>query len=150
MTRASPEYYSWANMRQRCLNPRRKDYSYYGGRGITVCDRWSLFENFLEDMGLKPSSLHQLDRENNSLSYSPDNCRWATKSEQMANRRRFSTANQEDPMRLISPHQKGWRVRINLQPKQQFQKLCASLEEAIALRDLLEYERATHCSLTSF
>ena len=136
-------------MRRRCLQKTGNDYHYYGGRGITICDRWSSFENFLSDMGERPSPQHSLDRSNNALNYTPDNCTWATKSEQVKNRRRFSTANQDDPMRLISPHPFGWRVRLCLQPKKQFQQLCSTLDEAIALRDLLEYERAFHFQLTS-
>jgi hypothetical protein len=149
MTRASPEYEAWMNMRKRCFYPKGKDNKYYGGRGITVCDRWSRFDYFLLDMGERPSPQHSLDRVNNHLDYTPDNCMWATKSQQMRNRRRFTRASSDNPMRYLSRHQKGWRVRITLQPKKQFQQLCASLDEAIALRDLLEYERAVHFKLQS-
>ena len=87
-TQRSPEYLSWAAMKSRCLNSNRKEYPYYGGRGITVCDRWQeSFENFLQDMGKRPSKTHSLDRIDNSGNYDPSNCRWATKSEQIANRR---------------------------------------------------------------
>lgn len=82
------EYNSWAAMRGRCNNPKNQDYASYGGRGLTVCDRWGSFENFLADMGQKPSPQHSIDRVNNDAGYSPDNCRWATKLEQRHNQRK--------------------------------------------------------------
>lgn len=84
----SPEYQTWADMKTRCLNVRHKCYADYGGRGITVCDRWLEFENFYADMGPRPSKSHSLDRKDNDGNYEPDNCRWATKREQSANTRR--------------------------------------------------------------
>ncbi|CAB5212895.1 hypothetical protein UFOVP191_57 [uncultured Caudovirales phage] len=81
------EYNTWHNMISRCHNPKCKEYPYYGGRGITVCDRWLSIENFLADMGMKPSQTHSLDRINNDGNYEPSNCRWATKKEQSRNKR---------------------------------------------------------------
>lgn len=84
----TPEYWAWSNMRQRCNNPRFQQFADYGGRGITVCDRWNSFEAFFVDVGLRPSSLHSLDRKDNNGNYEPGNVRWATKKQQCRNTRR--------------------------------------------------------------
>jgi len=81
------EYRSWLSMRRRCNDHKHPYYHNYGGRGITVCDRWERYSNFLKDMGRAPSPKHTLDRKENHLGYSKDNCRWATKKEQANNRR---------------------------------------------------------------
>jgi hypothetical protein len=86
----SVEFKTWDSMLQRCLNSNYHGYKYYGGRGITVCERWkNSFQNFLEDMGEKPKGL-SLDRINNNGNYEPNNCKWATHSEQMSNRRKWT------------------------------------------------------------
>lgn len=85
--RRSATYMTWDSMVQRTTNPRNPNWPYYGGRGITLCVRWRSFELFLADMGERPAGL-TLDRIDNDRGYEPENCRWATKSEQQLNQRR--------------------------------------------------------------
>lgn len=79
---------SWVSMKTRCYNKKSQKYPIYGGRGITICDRWlESYQNFLDDMGERPSVSHSIDRyPNNDGNYEPGNCRWATKGEQVRNR----------------------------------------------------------------
>lgn len=81
------EYYTWTGMRQRCRNPKSGAYKYYGARGIEVCARWNSFDNFMADMGPKPSPDHTIERENVNGNYEPDNCVWLHKDQQAKNRR---------------------------------------------------------------
>jgi hypothetical protein len=89
------EYRVWAQMIGRCTNPKNSRYAYYGGRGIVVCSRWrkgedgiGAFECFLADVGPKPGPGFSIDRVNNDGPYEPGNVRWATKKQQISNRRR--------------------------------------------------------------
>lgn len=77
----------WRGMKDRCQNPGNSLYARYGARGISVSEEWQDFENFFMDMGFRPSPLHSLDRIDNSLGYSKENCRWATSKQQNRNRR---------------------------------------------------------------
>lgn len=90
-----PEYQVWFKMKERCQKPSSKDWPYYGGRGITVCERWNDFGNFLMDMGRRPFKRAELDRVDNSQGYSRENCRWATHTENCNNQRSniYFTAN---------------------------------------------------------
>jgi hypothetical protein len=96
------EYRAWANMLRRCDNTKVASFKYYGARGIRVCERWrGSYPAFLEDMGRKPSAAHSLDRIDSDCDYGPDNCRWATRSEQSRNRRivkRFEFAGEKLPL----------------------------------------------------
>lgn len=78
-------YWSWQNMRARCLKASNQDYGRYGGRGIRVCERWASFANFLLDMGTKPEG-YSIERRDNDKDYCPENCLWIPKSEQAKNR----------------------------------------------------------------
>ena len=99
--RYNPTYKSWQSMHLRCRYPSAAHYDCYGGRGITICKRWMSFENFLIDMGERPPA-HSLDRINNDGNYEPNNCRWATRSTQMKNRRPFRFWKNAKPSLLHS------------------------------------------------
>ena len=85
---STPEYRCWAKMRERCTYPRHNRWHIYGGRGIAVCEKWEKsFEAFLADMGRKPHPSYSIDRINNDLGYTLENCRWASPKTQANNRR---------------------------------------------------------------
>jgi hypothetical protein len=103
-----PEYTVLQNMKQRCYYPRANGYKYYGGKGVTVCDRWlgkNGFQNFLEDVGPRPSEKHTIDRIDVNGNYEPGNVRWATWNEQNVNR----SNNLETPG--VRRTNDGWAVQ---------------------------------------
>lgn len=85
--KVTPELNIWMGMRGRCNNKAHPAYQRYGGRGITVCERWDDFSAFLEDMGPRPGCEYSLERKDNDRGYEPDNCVWATRGQQCRNRR---------------------------------------------------------------
>lgn len=93
-------YSSWDSMKQRCLNPNHRSYHNYGGRGITICEQWLTFENFLADMGQRPENTW-LERRDNNKGYTPENCYWATPSQQNRNTRRNHYVEHNGQRKLV-------------------------------------------------
>lgn len=125
----SPEYLAWGHMRRRCQDPQHPQFRNYGGRGIAVCERWQEFQNFLADMGARPSPRHSLDRIDNDGSYEPGNCRWATKDVQQHNRRARSNTGHRGISWTSRDKTYVWRVTrrgVRLEGR------ATSLNEAVA------------------
>ncbi len=132
----TPEYGIWCAMRNRCNNPKVDRYPVYGGRGIKVCERWSNFENFIADMGLRPSGKHSIDRRDNDGDYEPSNCYWATPEQQTYNKSttlRFDYKGQRLTVKeasektgisrgtLMGRYQRGWTTaKIIETPKREW------------------------------
>lgn len=125
------EYRTWNAMKSRCNNPNVTGYENYGGRGISVCQRWSeSFEAFFEDMGLKPSDKHSIERLDNDGNYEPSNCTWGTAYEQMRNRRDNINITKDGE----THNQTDWGRKFGLSDgaiKRRIQK-GMTLEEAVA------------------
>lgn len=107
----TPTYRSWYAMKARCINPNNSRYASYGGRGITVCDTWMSFTNFLSDMGERPEG-HTLDRLDNSLGYSPSNCRWASSKQQAQNKRNNTIISANGKSQCLQ----AWANELNVPP----------------------------------
>ena len=100
----SSEYTAYWGMRMRCENPKRKNWKYYGARGIKVCERWrNNPQNFLDDMGPKPSPNHTLGRKDNDGDYTPENCSWETWKQQAASRRKSAHRRKSERKRSHPP-----------------------------------------------
>lgn len=125
----TPEHDTWLAMRQRCSNPKHRSFKHYGARGITVCQRWSSFEAFFADMGLRPSSRYTIERIDNEGPYSPSNCRWATRMEQGANSRRNRRLTYRGETLTLSE----WARRFKIQRLTLLMRLKSGLTVAEAL-----------------
>jgi hypothetical protein len=140
------EYKAYWHMYSRCTNPNNAGYKNYGGRGITICDRWlepiKGFTNFLEDVGYAPSSEYSLDRINNDGNYETGNIRWATRTVQNINQRIQS--NNKSGVKGVGWHKKAnkWQARIGINNKIINLGLFSNLEDAIKAR--LETEERYH------
>ena len=111
----TPTYNVWCGMRKRCENPRSKSYPDYGGRGIKVCKRWHKFENFLADMGKRPSDSHEIDRIDGDGNYQPGNVRWVDDGRAQVRNRRKPKTNVSSKYRGVDWwNGSGWRARITV------------------------------------
>ena len=143
MSKLPHGYHTWIGMKQRCLNPNHKNYHQYGGRGITVCEQWMTWEGFCNDMGERPEG-KTLDRIEGSKGYYPENCRWATKEEQIANRRRQKMPAVSEMHGISHKTPKCYAVSFSLGNRSRHMGSRQTLEEAKELRDECLYEREFH------
>lgn len=129
MSRHQPTYQCWQDMRQRCTNPRSKQYHNYGGRGIFVCKEWiNSYSTFLADMGEKPNGL-SIDRRDNNKGYDMNNCRWATAKEQRENQRTTINLELEGVVRTL----RDWASSVNMSEM----TLARRLKSGASLKDAL-------------
>ena len=131
--RGQPEYTAWQAMRARCRDKKRSGYSYYGGRGIKVCERWDSYESFLADMGPKPTPQHTLDRIDPNKNYEPSNCRWATWEEQGRNHRPKPNKTGRPGVYIESEcPNRPFAARISVGGERRYLGTFATVEEATA------------------
>jgi len=115
----TPIYKAWQAMHDRCKNLKNRHYKNYGGRGITVCDRWQEFSSFLADMGMRPKGF-EVDRRDNDGPYSPENCRWVTRRANLNNRRLNNLVEFNGEVKTVTEwakvldiHEETLRHRVN-------------------------------------
>lgn len=131
----SPEHNSWRQMRARCMNSRSQDYSDYGERGITICDAWASFPQFLADMGPRPGTRYSLGRIDNDGPYSPENCRWENDVQQARNRRSSRLLTYQGKTQTLV----AWAIEAGLKRstlQRRIDVLGWSVEDALATRVL--------------
>lgn len=139
----SPEYRVWSHIIGRCHNPSDAAYADYGGRGIAVCERWrASFESFYEDMGPRPSSMHSIERRNNSGHYSKENCRWATRREQMRNTRRNVLVTFDGRTQCVA----AWAEETGIPSDTLRARLRLGWSAERALKEPVDHSRAPHSS----
>jgi hypothetical protein len=111
MWKPTRSYESWRSMKARCLNPNHDSYKNYGGRGIMICERWMVFENFLADMGERPEGM-TLDRIDNDGHYDPENCKWSTHREQRINSKQGKLTEEDvaEIKKLLTSGMKQYKI----------------------------------------
>lgn len=130
-------FYAWGGMKDRCSNPNNKDFAKYGGRGISVCQRWlDSFENFLADMGEKPDGM-TLDRIEVNGNYEPSNCRWASPRTQVNNRRKTTMLTMNGVTKPLTE----WADEVGLGPKTIMYRLKQGWDVKSALTEPLNTKR---------
>lgn len=129
---------AWRNMKQRCTNPKNPAYPNYGGRGITVCDRWMVFENFLADMGKRPDGT-SIDRVDNDAGYSKENCRWTDRATQSRNKR--STVLIE--INGVFKCAKDWAKEFNVDQQSLSKRIRAGIDGSTAIAMAMQRKRNT-------
>lgn len=153
-------YHIWAGMKSRCSNPNTLKYKYYGGRGITVCDKWkdskNGFINFINDMGYKPTDDHSIDRIDPTGNYSPDNCRWVTFDVQCKNKRNSIKIEYKEKIYSLS----DLAIMFNLKPGTLYSRLyeykweletalTSAVDKRIKNRNKKNYDSKTNFKITS-
>lgn len=138
----SQEYCSWKSLRHRCLNPNDASFRNYGGRGITVCERWHSYENFLADMGRKPTPEHTIERVDNNRGYEPGNCVWATDGQQARNRRFNHWITVNGDARVLT----DWARMIGIDPSTLGKRIARGWpeEEAVKVPAIRNGKRRTY------
>lgn len=132
-------YKTWADMKGRCHNKNHKAFKYYGARGIKVCKKWlDSVAAFVEDMGDKPTPKHSLDRINPNGNYTPSNCRWATPSTQLRNRRK--SPNKSSKYLGVRKYEYGWIASIVVNGKRKHLGTFKTEIAAAKIRDLYAFK----------